>query len=323
MTTAGTATPAAPGEGRIDVALCADHGFVMPLAVTLASLAASSAPGRVTVHVVNSGYDAALQRRLLLGAPQLDVRWYEFDRAALAGVNNTDHLSDAALYRLLLGQVLPADVRRVLYVDADTLVTDDVAALAGFDLAGRTLAAVRDSVSPWAAGVYGADWEPLGIDPSSPYFNSGVLLIDLDRWRQEGSGSACIDLLRRVDARWGDQDALNKVFEGAWTELPRRWNVQTADLQRDSFSWALAREEAQAAVERPGIVHFTSREKPWKPGGEHPASQQWFATLDVTDWRGWRPPPAVHEHRGAMKMAAGVVRELRRRRLERLHRLPR
>src|SRR3712207_2732957 len=146
----------------------------MPLAVALASVAASTAAG-LTAHVLHTGFDAEAQRRVLAGAPGLDVRWYDVDAPALAGVHNTDGLTEAALFRLMLGELLPEDLRRVVYLDADVLVEDDLAKLWRSDLGGDTVGAVRDAFAPWAAGAYGAQWRPLGLDPTSRYFNSGVL----------------------------------------------------------------------------------------------------------------------------------------------------
>lgn len=314
--------PVPPPGDRVHVVLCADRGFAMPLAVALASLAASTT-AHLTAHVVHTGFDAESRRRVLAGTLDLDVRWYEYDPSVLDGVHNTDGLTEAALFRLTLGELLPADLRRIVYLDADVLVQSDLAELYRADLGDTALGAVRDAFSPWAAGAYGSQWRPLGLDPTSSYFNSGVLVIDLDSWRAAGSGNRCIEILRDVDARWGDQDALNKVFENAWTELPRRWNVQTADLELDSFSWALATEEIAAAVAEPGVVHFTSGRKPWVAGSGHPAADSWFAMLDRTAWSGWRPPRPVSEQGGLEAVATKALRQVRRWRSEQRNRLPR
>ena len=314
------------GKGRgagSHVALCADAGFAVPLAVALASLNNTAAEeGALAVHIVSSGMSGELRSRVAEAAPRLVVHWYPVDNRLFLGVNNTHHLTDAALYRLLLGEILPGEISRVLYLDADVVVCDDLSPLIHSDLQGMAVGAVRDSVAPWAAGVFGPDWRDLGMDSRSEYFNSGVLLIDLQKWRADGVGRSCIETLRCVKARWGDQDALNLAAEGEWKELPRRWNVQTADLLRDSFSWALAPEEIEAAVTSPGIVHFTAHDKPWKPGSTHPARDLWFAALDHTTWSGWRPKQVAEPDRGLVSQGASAVRAWRRRRRDRAARLP-
>ncbi|GAA3634014.1 glycosyltransferase family 8 protein [Microlunatus ginsengisoli] len=305
---------------QIHVALCADAGFAVPLATAVASLA-TAATTPTTVHVLQSGFDDDLKRRIELGSTGLDVHWYSIDEEDLVGVHNTEFLSTAALFRLMLGSVLPPSVRRVIYVDSDTVVCSDLDELWSTPLDGRVLGAVRDAWSPWAAGVCGPDWEALELNPGASYFNSGVLLIDMSLWRSQTVGQKCLDLLSRARARWGDQDALNVVLAERWRELPRKWNVQTPDLLHSSFAWALWREEIEAAVIAPAIVHYTLRDKPWMPGSTHPATSRWLAALDRTAWCGWRPPPAEDPSELLRRMTA-AARAVRRWTQDRRSRLP-
>lgn len=291
-----------------------DHGFTLPLAVALSSVNAARGGLPLTVHVLHPGLSESVQNRICAPLVGLDVSWILVDRSELNGAHYSDFLSDASLFRLLLGDLLPEGLERVLYIDADTLVTGNVGDLFAIDLEGQVLGAVRDAISPWAAGAWGADWRNLGLDPSSPYFNSGVLLIDLVRWRDDKVGAHSLDLLRQAKPQWGDQDALNVVLESHWMELPREWNVQTGDYTGQSPAWALWRSEVEAAVANPSIVHFTGRDKPWDWGTEHPAADQWFAWLDKTAWAGWRPTePQVGRVESQLRKAMRGYRRLRSR----------
>ncbi len=277
----------------IEVAMCVDDGFVMPLAVTLASL--DEVVGRsarpVRVWVVQPGLAERTKARIVQGLSALEVRWCDVDEASVAGAYFPAHLSTATLYRLRLGELLPASVSRVIYLDADTIVCDDLAPLYDTDLGGSGLGAVVDSSSPWCAGYWGPAWRELGLRPESAYFNAGVLLIDLAAWRATRVGERSLDLLRRSRPRWADQDALNVLYETLWRELPRRWNVQTADYTGVSPSWAVARAETELALKEPAIIHYHGVDKPWLHTTAHPAAGQWLATLDRTAWSGWRPAP--------------------------------
>lgn len=109
--------------------------------------------------------------------------------------------------------VLP--VERVLYLDADVLIRDDLGALWNTDLNGKPIGTVRD------VGF------PMGHDDMerSPYFNAGVLLMDLAHIR------GTVNVLRTaaeafLDAKYADQDALNTHFRDAWHPLPMKWNAQ-------------------------------------------------------------------------------------------------
>lgn len=276
--------------GTVHVALCIDVDFALPLAACLASLDAVSVSRPVEVHVVHPGLDTALRDRITRRLLHLTVHWIRVSDGAVAGAHHSVFLSSASLYRLLLGELLPPDLRRVIYLDADTIVEGSLAPLYDLPLNdGAVLGAVPDAQSPWAAGPLGPTWQELGMDPSSDYFNSGVLLIDLEGWRRDRTGHRCLDLLRRLSPTWGDQDGLNAVLENRWHHLPRRWNVQSADIRGSSLAWALWTREIRDAVSHPGIVHYTEGDKPWLVTTQHPESARWFRSLNRTDWAGWRP----------------------------------
>lgn len=295
---------------EIHVMMCVDHGFAVPLAVALASLDGVSKADSVNVHVLHPGLDAGTRQRIVSGLSAIHVSWVELDESCVQGVYHTDFLSSATNYRLFLDKLLPAGIKRVIYLDADTLVVHSLAAMYQEDLDENIIGAVRDANSPWAAGTWGANWRELGLEPSLPYFNAGVLLIDIARWRQEAVGTLCVELLRQFRPRWGDQDALNTVLGGRWRELPRRWNLQTPELTGDSPGWALWRSEVEAAIADPAVIHYTGMDKPWHLASKHPRAEDWLHWLDRTAWAGWRPTPPKESHLEVM--ARSVVRLARK-----------
>lgn len=271
------------------VALCVDRNFVLPLAACLASIDAKFDSASINIHVLHPGLSTVVRNKIESTLARVSIYWHEVDESHLRGAHFTKSLSIAALYRLLLHDLLPKEVEKFLYIDADTVVEDSLTGLLNTDLKGSIIGAVRDSGTPWAAGLNGASWEFLGLEPSWPYFNSGVLLIDRSEWESNAIGYGCLDLLRRENLRWGDQDALNAIVRDRWLQLPLRWNVQTPQYQGNSATWALWTDEVRRAVAMPGIVHFTMRPKPWIYGSTHPATERWFHWLDQTAWSGWRP----------------------------------
>jgi lipopolysaccharide biosynthesis glycosyltransferase len=305
-------------RSALHVFMCVDQGFTMPLAVSLASLDANCGERPVHVFIAHPGLTQVLRDKVTRTLATLTVEWVNVDEHQLQGAHFPDFLSRASLYRLLVGSVLPEDIRRVLYLDADTAVADSLSELFDTEIHdGNVVAAVREAQSPWAAGPLGPPWRQLGLEPSSAYFNSGMMLIDLERWRSRDVGHACLDLLRRVKPRWGDQDGLNTILENAWQELPRRWNVQSADIRGDSQAWAMWPEDVKLAVTSPAIVHYTERDKPWKAGSQHPELNRWLGWLDETSWAGWRPEPAQRGWWESLARAAvRSVRETRSRRSE-------
>jgi lipopolysaccharide biosynthesis glycosyltransferase len=294
-------------DAPVHLSLAVDGGYEVPLAVALLSLAESHGEQSVPceVSVLCSGLDrtacASIERDV---AGRIGIDWVEVDIAQLAGVYYNEVLSPATLFRLLLPELLPPGRSRTIYLDADTLVRRPLTALWQTHLGNDLVGAVRDAGVPFPAGPFGTDWRDMGMSPGEAYFNAGVLVVPLDRWRAERVTEQALAALRRTPLRWGDQDALNLVAQGRWREVPRCWNVQTEDVQERSLSWALWRDDVEAAVGDPAVVHYTGTAKPWAGGADHPFAAAWFDTLSRTSWAGWHPArPSTPER---------AVRRLRR-----------
>lgn len=297
-------------DDPIHVSMAVDRSFGMPLGVALASLAEAHQPGQCEVTVMDGGLPAETRRRIEADVKgRIGLEWIPVDQRALAGAHFPAFLTNATLYRLLLPQLLPLR-DRTIYLDADTVVLESLAPLWDLDLGGRPVGAVREAGSPWAAGPNGTNWRELGMPPETSYFNAGVLVIPLDFWRREQVAEKAMDLLRRAEPRWGDQCALNFVAEGRWLEVPRRWNLQTPDIDGRGLAWALWREEVEEAMADPAIIHYSERAKPWSPGSPHPWSDIWFQYLDRTSWAGWRPPARELFRTRVERRARRLIRSL-------------
>lgn len=296
----------------VHVSMAVDRGFEAPLAVALLSLAETHARTNVPcdVSVLYSGLSADVLRTIESDvAGRLTLQWIEVDLQRLAGARYTVGLSNAALFRILLPELLP-NRDRTIYLDADTLVRSPLDQIWLTELGDHDLlGAVRDAGSPFAAGPSGTDWRTIGLPPDTPYFNSGLLVLPLERWRQEGSVQETLDILRGAEMRWGDQDALNLVARSRWRELPRRWNLQTADAEGRSLSWALWRNDVECALDDPAIIHYTESIKPWTGKDDHPFGALWFETLGRSSWAGWQStrPSAPTRVRRRVTRAARVL----------------
>ena len=111
------------------------------------------------------------------------------------------------------------------------------------------------------------NYEALELDPLWPYFNAGLLLINVKAWRKESITKACFDVLRlnRAHAWLPDQYTLNVAVVGRWGRLATRWNTQEGMLMRlitsGQYSWPS--DEIEATIKQPAIIHYTGHLKPW------------------------------------------------------------
>ncbi len=248
-----------PSHPLLRIACAVNESYLLPLSVLLESLRQHLRPDyRVALYLVHGGIDTGRLSSICSG---IETHPILLSEAQLAAAPRDSHFPPEASIPLLIPELLPTDVDRVLFLDADLLVLDDLAELWETPLDGRVFAAAADGAVPFCSSARGVkNWKALGIPSTAPYFNAGVLLIDLARWRER-------EVRRRVDTYFKTtrepvdflhQEALNAVLWNDWKELDGRWNLLASRAGRSYES------PASQAWRNPGIVHFAGRVKPWR-----------------------------------------------------------
>ena len=187
------------------------------------------------------------------------------------------------LLRVYCGRLLarPPEGGRILYLDGDTVVLDDLVPLAEQDLGPHPIGAVQDTMFlSWHYKAQSRDpkrrrryqktletWaSSMTRFAADRYFNSGVLMIDYDRLDALGLNDAMQDLDRLAGFRLPDQDFLNDLFADKVTWLDPRWNAQWGNIEtrRRPIPKQVA-QEWEMSRRAPAILHFIGKPKPWQP----------------------------------------------------------
>ncbi|MHA6299742.1 glycosyltransferase family 8 protein [Devosia sp. CAU 1758] len=186
----------------------------------------------------------------------VELRWFDLDQSELfrdiaTRMPQNKRLSNIVYARLMIDRLVGPEVERILYLDCDMLVRDDVGFLFDLDLEGNAIAAVRDTIGAFITGGRDLRNNRDLFDPADYYFNAGMVLIDVARWRQA-------DILGRMEEAYAsgvmqriyyDQDLLNLIFASQWLKLPWRWNTIDARHAHEGLD--------------PAILHYTGENKPW------------------------------------------------------------
>lgn len=185
-----------------------------------------------------------------------------------------------ASYRLLLPDLLPT-VGRVLYLDADIVVLDSIRELWDIDLNGCCVAATTNPLyrySEWRVKAR------LGLPDRRAYFNSGVLVFDLDTMRAEGLNRALVEwaIDHRDAISWPDQDILNAVLWRRRLSLHPRWNAFGGLWRLPDRDLPWTAEQLSEARRNPAIAHFIGPFKPWHYRCTHPCRTAYYAHLAQT-----------------------------------------
>ena len=239
------------------------------------------------------------------------------------------HITRTAYFRLLAGKLLPDSIDRVIYLDSDLLIVGDLSELWQEEIGNDYCLAVPGIAcpyvdaraadfnfkrsSPYLAGLTPIpNWRELGLKGDAPYFNSGVMVLNIQRWRQENIEQKLLKCLRENAKHiwcW-DQYALNVVFAGEWSTLPTRWNqgAHVFEFPDESYS-PIDQQSFLTTRDNPAIIHFTTEWKPWHYHNSHPALERFFQQLDKTTWAGWRPEkPKFSLKKSWERLAVEVVK---------------
>jgi len=301
----------------VHVAAACDENYAMALAAMLASVGTSlGEQRRVVVHVLETGL--ADQTRLRVEnrlQPRLELNWTTIDAGRLRSLGATlrrfDTVSLQSYYRLLLPEVLSSVLQKVIYLDCDLVVNRDVGELWDSDVNGTCLLAVPELIagSRFVSSKAGIRLHrELGLPADLRFFNSGVMVINLERWRELRIAQRALIYLREAGEhlRWHDQEAINAVVSGDWRALDPRWNV-TMHAFRETNDRAMH----ASLINDSFILHYNAAIKPWHHDFRLGGRELFFRHIDSTAWAGWRPiPPA---HRWLRRWVAWLVRAVRKR----------
>lgn len=227
------------------------------LAVSLKSLLTHLNPAQdYQVIVLYQKLTATNQQRLgALATANCPITFYQLTPDLLTqfgGDDNTlraDYFTLTIYYRLFIADLFP-EYDRGVYLDADTIVTTDIAALANQDLGTDLIGAIPDAFICSDPRTRRYAEMAVGVDPDH-YINSGVLVLNLQRLRTEKFSQHFLKLLNHYHFQLiaPDQDYLNGICNGRTTYLAPTWNLQT--------------EHALPVPGQPAIVHYNLFGKPW------------------------------------------------------------
>jgi len=282
---------------RIEIAFGCDAGYVQPLSVAVISVLASARnPSRIRFWLITKSLNGAalssLRSLIESHGAQLETRNPSESEAPIESMPLGEHFTEATYYRLLLPRLLPTEVKRLIYLDSDVIVRHPIEELWAVDLKTLSTGAVFNPRS--------LNYQGLGLEREKDYFNAGVLLMDLDRWREERIHQRALKFAAEFSGALpcADQDALNHVIKGAWKRLDLRWNQQFKFFQHSAAYLRVSWVALWRARSAPYIVHYSTNTKPWHSENEHPWRSLYFEQLDRTSFRGWRPTPPPHREIG-------------------------
>lgn len=270
-----------PKPNVISIVVASDNYYAVLIAVLLKSIEVNHKSGElIDFYIIDDHISGSAKRKIeRLASPDLiRVRWIDSRNLVPAGISipiDSSSFPLTAYYRIFAPYAIDQDVEKLIYLDVDTIVRTDISELWNIPLGAFSVGAVQDlgkTVSCKWGGI--PNYQQLGLAEDTKYFNSGVLLMNPRKWREERITEKVIQALidNRKHVRFADQYGLNVALANNWLELDPRWNWFAVHAHEDPF-----------------IVHFLAIKPIFKSYNSEVVWQdEFFSYLRLSPWKGYR-----------------------------------
>lgn len=271
----------------IDIVASCDDNYIQHLGVMLTSLLENTHHReKVRIWVIDGGISASNKNILsnfINDLYDINIFYIDADKKVYQTFKLSYHFTPSIFYRISIPDILPDSVEKVIYLDSDLIFQQDIDNLWSIDIGSNFLGAV-ESLGINIKHLVGV------INQDSAYFNSGVLIINVDEWRKNNISQKLVSFIAQNQTRiiWPDQDALNVVLYQKWLKLPLKWNLQS-HFFGEARKGSKRSNEVNEAIKKPAIIHYTGMDKPWNYVNNHPYKSQYYQYLILTPWRDYKP----------------------------------
>lgn len=272
---------------RISIVCTFDNNYSQHCAVLLSSIFENNKESFFDIYILSDYIDEDNQNKLskLVDNYSQKLYYLQIDKKQFEGLpfgGKFLNISLAAYYRLILPDVLPESLNKILYLDCDIVVNGEISSLWNFDLQNNAVAGVEDSIRV----SFNAP-KRLGYPVNYSYFNSGVMLINLSTLRKMKFTQMAFFYIKchLKEIVYHDQDILNALLYDKKVFLPIKWNVMECFLFRRPLIHSKYKQEIGDARKNPAIIHFTGKMKPWYKECNHPYKNKYCKYLLLTEWK--------------------------------------
>lgn len=271
------------------IAFCTDCNYFMPCGVAMTSICENHRDENIEFHIALTYQENETHSTDVLESIarkyHKGINIYKIPAEKLKDFQCTgmQYISTSAFTRLLLADIVPSNVHKLIYFDCDIIVNGSLLPMWNTELPEDcAVAAVRD-----AFGGLAKQHVAIGTPISVPYVNSGVLLMNLDLWRNNNYSSKCAELARNKQYPLLDEDVLNDMFKEKIYLLPFQFNTQTHFFVNQNVNWAVDTTDIPAlseAIKEPVVIHYVSGIKPWN-SDVCIRREVWQKYYDLSPWK--------------------------------------
>lgn len=265
----------------LNVFFTIDKNYVVYFTVALTSLLENNKDLQLNIFLIHDLDDATILDEVVDFADKkygVKLNILFIDSTLFDKYHITNHVTKATYFRLLIADIIPANVETGLFIDSDLVVTGSLANLAETEFADVS-APTSQEARKYLFAVSEIEGErrlnskritEMGY-PTEGYFNAGVMLINLKNWRLSNTSENLIRIAEKHmhELVYWDQYVLNIYFANRWGSLDPTYN---------------ALHTIRELPKVPLIIHFAGPLKPWNYMCKHPYRELYFKYLKLTPY---------------------------------------
>jgi len=260
----------------LSVVFTIDEKFVQHFTVTLVSLLENNKDIPLNIFVIHDIHNDATLNQVATFVKEkyaIQLSLLKVNNSVFDSYRVSLHYSKAVYFRLLITEILPVEINKALFLDADVVVTGSLKELAAFEFKDDQYLLAVDDVE---VESHVSRLNAMGF-PVTRYFNAGVLLINVKAWRINKLSEKFIAMANEYMDRlaWWDQDILNMFFYNDWQQMDPKFN---------------ALHLRKKLPVTPIIIHYAGTAKPWLYVHQHPYKSLYWDYLKLTPFKNFVYP---------------------------------
>lgn len=246
---------------------CINRSYVEQMMVSLSSVLRHGQLGPLDVHIINRDLTQEDKRRIsLLSSSSCHISFIHFDEDRLQGSPTSSRYPLEIYFRLFSPVLIPDEVDRILYLDADVICINPLNELYEHDIEDKYIVACTHTKKTLTA--INAIRLGLDFDSEAPYINTGVMLMNIASLRKDFNSTSIFTLIEKRGGAFilPDQDIVMALYgEKIALVDSLRYNLSDRIMLLANIARQPAdRLSAQSVRKDSCLIHYCGRNKPWK-----------------------------------------------------------
>ncbi len=259
-------------SNRLNICLSSDNNYVQHMAVTIQSLIDNHLNNELFIYVLDTDISEENKTKILsLKRDNVQIIFKKINEDLFKDYNFSEksHFTSAIFNRFKIPEFF-SNLDRVLYMDVDIVVMQNLSDFYNMDMEGKALAMIAD----WNENIHK---KRMNIQK---YYNSGVMLFDIKKCLQLDVYNLLMNALKnnKLNLKMPDQDIINLTCQEIIKPVDFTCNTQIHPNLSDNVKWI------NDNIDKVKILHYTSQQKPWKPKFV-PFEEYYFKYLQMTPWK--------------------------------------